>query len=299
MNVYKNFKPGDSVDSHSLVTSIGAFDGVHLGHKALFEEAFKVSAGEFQIVTFNQIPKVFFNSSLDPLLDQEERTKMFEQLNPKNIVFLDFKSVNTMDASDFCDFLKNNLQTEKLVIGKDFKFGNQRVGDVNTLIGYFGVDNVILLDDFLIDAEKVSTTKIRLSYAQGDIKQAEKLLGRKISYKGTVSKGKQLGTSIGVPTANIAIKENVQMPRFGVYAVNVYLDNKTYLGCLNIGNNPTIDDDIAIKTEIHILDFNDNIYDQELSFELIDFIRDEHKFESLDALKAQIYEDIEKIKNNF
>jgi riboflavin kinase/FMN adenylyltransferase len=204
-----------------------------------------------------------------------------------------------MDASDFCDFLKNNLQTEKLVIGKDFKFGNQRVGDVNTLIGYFGVDNVILLDDFLIDAEKVSTTKIRLSYAQGDIKQAEKLLGRKISYKGIVSKGKQLGTSIGVPTANIAIKENVQMPRFGVYAVNVYLDNKTYLGCLNIGNNPTIDDDITVKTEIHILDFNDNIYDQELSFELIDFIRDEHKFESLDALKAQIYEDIEKIKNNF
>ena len=89
------------------------------------------------------------------------------------------------------------------------------------------------------------------------------------------------------------------MPRFGVYAVNVYFDNKTYLGCLNIGNNPTIDDDITVKTEIHILDFNDNIYDQELSFELIDFIRDEHKFESLDALKAQIFEDIEKIKNNF
>src|SRR6056300_1729704 len=148
---------------------------------------------KFQLVNFNQIPKVFFNYSLDPLLDQEERTKMFEQLNPKNIVFLDFRSVNTMDASDFCDFLKNNLQTEKLVIGKDFKFGNQRVGDVNTLIGYFGVDNVILLDDFLIDAEKVSTTKIRLSYAQGDIKQAEQLLGRKISYKGIVSKGKQLG----------------------------------------------------------------------------------------------------------
>ena len=146
-----------------------------------------------------------------------------------------------MNAQEFCLFLEHNLQTEKLVIGKDFRFGNQRVGDVNTLINYFGEENVTLLDDFLISSEKVSTTKIRLFYAQGKIKEAEKYLGRPISYTGTVVRGKRLGSSIGFPTANVQLHNLIQLQRFGVYAVRVHIDKKAYLGCLNIGINPTVE----------------------------------------------------------
>ena len=299
MIVYNNFKSTDSVKSEPLVTSIGGFDGIHLGHQALFKKAFEVSNGTFQIVTFNEIPKIFFNNDLKPLLDQDQRSSLFENLLPKNIIFLDFKSVNKMNAEEFCQFLRSNLQTEKLVIGKDFRFGNQRVGDVNTLINYFGEENVTLLDDYLISSEKVSTTKIRLFYAQGNVKEAEKYLGRPISYNGTVVLGKQLGSSIGFPTANVQLHNLTQLPRFGVYAVRVYIDKKTYLGCLNIGINPTVEANLDTKIEIYILEFDEIIYDKDISFELIEFIRDEKKFESIDDLTAQIQLDVDKIKNNF
>jgi len=299
MKVYNNFKSTDSVQSEPLVTSIGGFDGIHLGHQALFKKAFDVSNAMFQIVTFNEIPKIYFNNDLKPLIDQDQRSSIFEKLLPKNIIFLDFKSVNKMNAQEFCQFLQHNLQTEKLVIGKDFRFGNQRVGDVNTLINYFGEENVTLLDDYLISSEKVSTTKIRLFYAQGKIKEAEKYLGRPISYTGTVVLGKQLGSSIGFPTANVQLHNLTQLPRFGVYAVRVHIDKKTYLGCLNIGINPTVEANLETKIEIHILEFDKNIYDKDISFELIEFIRDEKKFGSIDDLTAQIQLDVDKIKNNF
>jgi riboflavin kinase/FMN adenylyltransferase len=299
MKVYNNFKSTDSVKSEPLVTSIGGFDGIHLGHQALFKKAFDVSNAMFQIVTFNEIPKIYFNNDLKPLIDQDQRSSIFEKLLPKNIIFLDFKSVNKMNAQEFCQFLQHNLQTEKLVIGKDFRFGNQRVGDVNTLINYFGEENVTLLDDFLISSEKVSTTKIRLFYAQGKIKEAEKYLGRPISYKGTVVLGKQLGSSIGFPTANVQLHNLTQLPRFGVYAVRVHIDKKTYLGCLNIGINPTVEANLDTKIEIHILEFDENIYDKDISFALIEFIRNEKKFESIDVLTAHIQLDVDKIKNNF
>ena len=299
MKVYENFKTEDFIDSTEIVTSIGGFDGIHLGHQALFKKAYETSSGNFQIVTFNEIPKIYFNNALKPILSQEQRTQFFEEQNPKNIVYLDFQSVNSMNALDFCKFLQNNLKTTKLVIGKDFKFGNKRVGDVNTLIDYFGENNVILLDDYLISSEKISTTKIRLFYSQGDIKNAEKYLGRPISYRGIVVKGKQLGSTIGIPTANIELNQQTELPRFGVYAVKINVNSQVYLGCMNIGINPTVDSNGQTKIEIHILDFDKNIYDQQVSFELIDFIRDEKKFNSVEELKFQITTDIAEIKNNF
>ena len=298
MKVYENFKTEDFIDSTEIVTSIGGFDGIHLGHQALFKKAYETSNGNFQIVTFNEIPKIYFNNDLKPILSQEQRTQFFEEQIPKNIVYLDFQSVNSMNALDFCKFLQNNLKTTKLVIGKDFKFGNKRVGDVNTLIDYFGENNVIVLHDYLISSEKVSTTKIRLFYSQGNIKNAEKYLGRPISYRGIVVKGKQLGSTIGIPTANIELNQQTELPRFGVYAVKINVNSQVYLGCMNIAINPTVDSNGQTKIEIHILDFDKNIYIQQVSFELIDFIRDEKKFNSVEELKLQITTDIAEIKNN-
>ena len=299
MNIYENFQNEDMVNSEPLTTSIGAFDGIHLGHKALFENALQVSKGSYQIITFNSIPKVFFNKNLAPLLAPHERISIFKNSMPKNLIFLNFESVNNMTPIAFCNFLKYNLKSDKLVIGKDFKFGKDRKGNVDTLVEFFGESNIYLFEDYFIGSEKVSTTKIRKFYSDGNIKEAEKFLGRIISYTGTVVKGKQLGSSIGIPTANIILTHKIQLPKFGVYAVKVHVKGNSYLGCLNIGVNPTVDVDKITKNEIHILEFNEDIYHQEITYDLLDFIRDEKKFDSIEDLKAQILEDITNIKNNF
>lgn len=299
MNIYENFQVKDVIDSAPITSSIGAFDGIHLGHRALFTKAMQVSNKSFQIVTFNKIPKVFFNKNFLPLLDIQERISIFRETTASNLIFLDFESVNDMTPLHFCNFLKENLKTNKLVIGKDFKFGKERKGDIKTLLDFFGPENIFLLEDYLIESQKVSTTKIRDLYANGNIQAAQKLLGRKITFSGKVIKGKQLGSSIGIPTANIKLPYETQLPKYGVYAVNVHVNGIQYLGCLNIGINPTVDSDNVTKIEIHILHFDKNIYDHELTFELLDFIRDEQEFDSVENLKSQILKDISKIKKNF
>jgi|TARA_B110000438_G_scaffold42394_2_gene42255 riboflavin kinase/FMN adenylyltransferase len=299
MNIYENFQVKDVIDSAPITSSIGAFDGIHLGHRALFTKAMQVSNKSFQIVTFNKIPKVFFNKNFLPLLDIQERISIFRETTASNLIFLDFESVNDMTPLQFCNFLKENLKTNKLVIGKDFKFGKERKGDIKTLLDFFGPENIFLLEDYLIESQKVSTTKIRDLYANGNIQAAQKLLGRKITFSGKVIKGKQLGSSIGIPTANIKLPYETQLPKYGVYAVNVHVNGIQYLGCLNIGINPTVDSDNVTKIEIHILHFDKNIYDHELTFELLDFIRDEQEFDSVENLKSQILKDISKIKKNF
>ncbi|MDC1070923.1 riboflavin biosynthesis protein RibF [Acidimicrobiia bacterium] len=299
MNIYENFQVKDVIDSAPITSSIGAFDGIHLGHRALFTKAMQVSNKSFQIVTFNKIPKVFFNKNFLPLLDIQERISIFRETTASNLIFLDFESVNDMTPLQFCNFLKENLKTNKLVIGKDFKFGKERKGDIKTLLDFFGPENIFLLEDYLIESQKVSTTKIRDLYANGNIQAAQKLLGRKITFSGKVIKGKQLGSSIGIPTANIKLPYETQLPKYGVYAVNVHVNGIQYLGCLNIGINPTVDSDNVTKIEIHILHFDKNIYDHELTFELLDFIRGEQEFDSVENLKSQILKDISKIKKNF
>ncbi len=299
MNIYENFQVKDVIDSAPITSSIGAFDGIHLGHRALFTKAMQVSNKSFQIVTFNKIPKVFFNKNFLPLLDIQERISIFRETTASNLIFLDFESVNDMTPLQFCNFLKENLKTNKLVIGKDFKFGKERKGDIKTLLDFFGPENIFLLEDYLIESQKVSTTKIRDLYANGNIQAAQKLLGRKITFSGKVIKGKQLGSSIGIPTANIKLPYETQLPKYGVYAVNVHVNGIQYLGCLNIGINPTVDSNNVTKIEIHILHFDKNIYDHELTFELLDFIRDEQEFDSVENLKSQILKDISKIKKNF
>ena len=227
MNIYENFQVKDVIDSAPITSSIGAFDGIHLGHRALFTKAMQVSNKSFQIVTFNKIPKVFFNKNFLPLLDIQERISIFRETTASNLIFLDFESVNDMTPLQFCNFLKENLKTNKLVIGKDFKFGKERKGDIKTLLDFFGPENIFLLEDYLIESQKVSTTKIRDLYANGNIQAAQKLLGRKITFSGKVIKGKQLGSSIGIPTANIKLPYETQLPKYGVYAVNVHVN-----GCL-------------------------------------------------------------------
>jgi len=296
MNTYLNFGKDDVIESHVDVTCIGAFDGLHLGHLELINQTKQIS-NNFQVVTFNEIPKIYFNNSLKPLLGNKRRHNIFKQLKPTNLIYLKFDEINKLSSDDFIKMLSLNLKTKKIVVGKDFKFGKNRTGDINNIISFFGEKNVILLKDYLIDNEKVSSTKIRNYLDSGNIEKANKLLGRKYELSGKVVKGLKMGSKLGIPTANIKLHYELYLPKFGVYGISCKIDNKSYEGILNIGITPTVTDRKKIKIEAHIFDFDQNIYGENLEIHINQFIREEIKFNSPVDLVKQINIDISTVKN--
>ena len=170
MNTYLNFGRKDVIEPDIDVTCIGAFDGLHKGHLELINKTKQIS-NNYQIVTFNEIPKIYFNNALKPLLDNKKRNNLFENLKPTNLIYLKFDEINELSSDDFIKILSLNLKTKKIVVGKDFKFGKNRTGDVNNIISFFGKENVSLLTDYLIDNEKVSSTKVR-NYLDSEIGRA-------------------------------------------------------------------------------------------------------------------------------
>jgi len=296
MKIYQDFNQKEFIESDIEVTCIGAFDGLHKGHLELIKKTKDVN-NNFQIVTFSEIPKIYFNNDLKPLLDNEKRINIFRKFKPTNLIYLKFNEINKLSSEEFLNVLKDNLKTKKIVVGKDFKFGKNRSGDVNNIINYFGKENVILLPDYLIDNEKVSSTKIREYLDLGNIEKANKFLGRKYELSGLVVKGLKLGSKIGFPTANLKLHYDLYLPKFGVYGISCNIENKSYEGILNIGITPTVIDRIKPKIEAHIFNFDKNIYNQHLDIQINQFIRDEIKFKSIDELIKQINIDISTVKN--
>ena len=296
MKTYQDFSKDEFVENKIEVTCIGAFDGLHRGHIELIKKTKKVD-NNYQIVTFNEIPKIYFDNNLKPLLDKKNRNNIFEEYKPTNLIYLKFDEINKLSANEFLKFLDININTNKIVVGKDFKFGKDRIGDVNNIISYFGEENVILFSDYLIDNEKVSSTKIRNYLDNGNIEQANKFLGRKYKLTGTVVEGNKMGSKLGFPTANLKLHYELYLPKFGVYGITCNLDNKSYEGILNIGITPTVKDSTKIKIEAHIFDFDNNIYDEILDIQINQFIREEIKFTSSEELINQIRIDISKVKN--
>jgi len=295
MKIYEKLDTTDRINDNSEIVCIGAFDGVHLAHQELFKKTRDLNH-QFDIVTFDVLPKIYFNDSLKPLVSQKVRTEIFETFSPKNLIYLNFEQFNQISSSEFCKFLDENLGIKKIVVGKDFKFGKNRSGDINSLIDSFGGDNVFLLEDFLINNEKVSSTKLRYYLSSGEVDKANSLLGRDYFLTGKVKKGKQLGSEFGFPTANLLLDEDVFLPTYGVYYGVVEVDNKKFNCIANIGLNPTVNDDDYVKIEAHILNFNDDIYQKEIKLFLKNFIRSERKFENIDELKNQVMKDIESVK---
>ena len=296
MKTYQDFSKDEFVENKIEVTCIGAFDGLHRGHIELIKKTKKVD-NNYQIVTFNEIPKIYFDNNLKPLLDKKNRNNIFEEYKPTNLIYLKFDEINKLSANEFLKFLDININTNKIVVGKDFKFGKDRTGDVNNIISYFGEENVILFSDYLIDNEKVSSTKIRNYLDIGNIELANKFLGRNYKLTGTVVEGNKMGSKLGFPTANLKLHYELYLPKFGVYGITCNLDNKSYEGILNIGITPTVKDSTKIKIEAHIFDFNNNIYDEILDIQINQFIREEIKFTSSEELINQISIDISKVKN--
>jgi len=198
----------------------------------------------------------------------------------------------------FCKMLKTNMKAKNIYVGNDFKFGANREGDVDYLIKYFGEDSVHTIPDYEHNNEKISSTLIKSFLSEGFVEQANEALGYEYSLTGTVIKGDQRGSQIGFPTANLNIDESIQIPKNGVYKVDVLLNEYLYEGIMNIGYKPTVSEGTKQSLEVHIFDFNNDIYDADLTVHFKKFVRDEIKFSSIDELIQQISKDIEDINKN-
>ena len=297
MKIYKNFTSDDNILNDVSTTCIGGFDGVHQGHQQLIKSAYNFNK-DYQIVTFDTLPKKYFNIDHKLLTTNEKKTKLIQNFNPSNLVFINFDHVVNYSPNEFCNMLMINLKTKNIFVGSDFKFGLNREGDVDYLINFFGDDSIHIIDDYKNNENKVSSTLIKSYLSEAKIELANESLGYKYSISGNVIKGEQKGTSIGFPTANLEINNSIQIPKNGVYEVGVKINDENYEGIMNIGYKPTVSEDKKLSLEVHIFKFNNDIYNYDLTVDFKSFIRDEKKFNNIDELVQQINTDIEKINKN-
>lgn len=283
----------------SIVT-IGTYDGVHLGHQKIIKnivDQAKNSNMDSVVFTFDPHPRVVLSKSNDLKLIQTiaERSYRLEKTGLDYLIIHPFdKAFSRMSAFEFVrDVLVNQLHVQKLIIGYDHHFGKNREGNIDQLREYahmfeFEVEEIPALD---IDEVSVSSTKIRQALSEGKIEKANSYLGYPFSIEGEVVKGNQIGKGLGFPTANLKINDPLkQLPKSGAYIVESEIDNRTYLGMLNIGFRPTIDGrDISI--EVYFENLDQDLYGQKIKLNFIRFLREEKRFESLEKLKEQLAKD--------
>jgi len=287
--------------TNSIVT-IGTFDGVHLGHQKIIKRLVELKqkqGGEIVLFTFDPHPrKILFPEQKDLKLitTTEEKCDILKQFGVDHVLVYPFTTeFSKMQAQDYIsNIIVKGLKTKTLVIGYDHRFGSNREGSIDTLkqfapIYHFDLEEIPAQE---INQLNVSSTRIRKAIEDGDIQTANDFLGYTFFITGEVIKGKQLGRTIGYPTANIFIDNADKLiPKIGVYAVNVVLKGVTYKGMLNVGTNPTTDFDNKIKIEVNIFDFDADIYGDTLKVEFVKWIRNEEKFANLDELKQALAND--------
>ena len=288
--------------------ALGNFDGVHLGHQRVMAEvADDKSAHEFvagslaTVVTFSPHPQAFFLGVSRPLLTPvEEKASQLSLIGIQQLVILPFdEALAALSPEEFVEqVLVNQLKAQQISVGCDFRFGRGRSGDALGLEKIAGRYDVPVVRVPLREekGDRISSSRIREALQTGELSEATQLLGRPYTLIGTVVEGKQLGRTIGFPTANLLVPEEKFLPRTGVYSVWVHLlDSQPIKGVMNIGNRPTVGGQ-ELSIEIHLLDWSGDLYGQKMSVSLQHFVRGEEKFESLEALKAQIAKDCEKAK---
>lgn len=283
------------------VVTIGTFDGVHIGHQKILSRIIELArkhAGRTVLITFWPHPRFVLNNDnndLKLLSTFEEKASYLRKLGIEHLVKIPFtKSFSENSSDEFIQkILVDKIGTKKLVIGYDHKFGKNREGSfehlkANEALYGFEVEEISRQD---IDDVGVSSTKIRKALAEGEIDIANEYLGRFYSLAGKVIQGRQLGRDLGFPTANIQLTDSYKLvPGDGVYAVEVMHKAHLYHGMLNIGYRPTVDG-ISKVMEVHIFNFDENIYSHELRIFFVKKIRQEKKFSSVEELKVQLVSD--------
>ncbi|HBH35357.1 MAG TPA: bifunctional riboflavin kinase/FAD synthetase [Gammaproteobacteria bacterium] len=284
-------------EHHGCVATIGNFDGVHLGHQAVFAELRKVGDAlglPATVITFEPQPLEYFQPEKAPsrLTRLREKLTVIKDAGIDYVLVLPFgRRLATMGAEAFIDeILVKGLGIQHLYVGDDFRFGRARCGDVG-LLHEAGHDLGFQVDDLqtvTAGGERISSTRIRKLLVAGDLQAASKLLGRSYTICGRISHGDKRGRTIGFPTLNIQLHRPVS-PLRGVYAVKVHgVDDRALPGVANIGNRPTVEGDPRFLLEVHLFDFDRDVYGAHVGVEFVSHIRDEMKFDSFDALREQI-----------
>jgi riboflavin kinase/FMN adenylyltransferase len=285
-----------------VVTS-GTFDGLHLGHQKILnrlQELAKSKGGETVLLTYWPHPRLVLqpnSNSLRLLSTFSEKINLLREMGIDHLIILPFtEEFSQMSSEEFIGkILVDKIQTKTLVIGYDHRFGKNREGSFEYLQAHsnlfgFDVEEISRQD---VDELGVSSTKIRNALTQGDIKTATKYLGRPYEISGLIVLGQQIGRSIGFPTANIKVEDQYKLlPRDGAYAVHVQVKGIRYKAMLNIGDRPTVEGDKK-TIEAHLIDFQGDLYGLELTIYFEAFLREEKKFDSLEALKNQLMLDRE------
>lgn len=288
-----------STDEKTFVT-IGTFDGVHFGHQKILEKLVseaKEAGKKAVLLTFFPHPRMVLqkDATIELINTIDERAKLLKKTGLDYLIIHPFsKEFSKTTALEFVkDILVDTFNISKLIIGYDHHFGKNREGNIEQLTEYshkynFTVEEIPAQD---IDDVSVSSTKVRRALAAGNLKTANNYLGYNFMLNGVVVNGKKLGGKIGYPTANIDVKEAYKLiPKTGVYVVRSFIENNLVFGMMNIGNRPTVNGNHQ-TIEVHFFDFNEDLYHKSLTVELIYFLRDEHKFDSLDSLVLQLKED--------
>ncbi len=301
INLFKNRYP-----NVKLSATIGNFDGLHLGHKSIIQSIKKDAEkkGSKTIVFFTEphASEYFANINNDKLSPPRispwrEKVRLLDQEGIDFGFFLKFNdSLRSMSPEKFIEDILGSLNLISLKVGDDFRFGANRAGDYSFLRNW-GANNQVDISNtrtFLYEKKRVSSSRIRESLLKSNFDLASKLLGRPYTFSGKVVCGQKLGRTIGVPTANLWIPKQ-KLPISGVYAVKCMLENQSLQGIANMGTRPTVDGTKPVL-EVHIFDFNQDIYSKRLEIEFKHKIRDEKKFKDLNLLKSQIQKDISMAK---
>jgi len=284
--------------------TIGNFDGVHLGHRFIFQKLILEARKENRkalLVTFVPHPKMLLHPERRPfylLTTIEEKIKLLEALGLDALILIPFtlEYAQTTAESFILDVLWKNLQVRKIFIGHDYSFGKDKRGNEDMLTAFgkkLGFD-VAVINAVAVGDTVISSTRIRAAILEGDVKTAAMLLGRPYNVSGTVIEGKRRGAALGFPTANIKPNKEL-LPAKGVYAAIVNLDGKRYNGALSIGLNPTFGD-VQLSMEAHLMDFSGDIYGKYVDVLFIERIREERKFPGPEMLSLQIKKDAEEAR---
>ncbi|MFC4478119.1 bifunctional riboflavin kinase/FAD synthetase [Flavobacterium chungangensis] len=290
----------DFQSTKKTILTLGTFDGVHIGHKKILKRITEnTENGKYEslVLTFFPHPRMVLQekSEIRLLNTIGEKIKLLEATGIENLIVHPFnESFSRLTAEEFVrTILVEKFQIQKIIIGHDHRFGRNRTANIDDLIA-FGIEYGFEVEQ--ISAEEiqdvsVSSTKIRNALNEGNMALANEYLGYNYFLNGTIVKGKQLGRTIGFPTANINIEEDYKLiPKIGVYVVKATINNESLFGMMNIGFNPTVNGEKQ-TIEVHLFNFDKDIYDQNIEVSLLHYIRDEQKFSSVDALKAQLHQD--------
>lgn len=276
------------------IYALGFFDGVHVGHQALLRACRKLAderglkAG---VVTFTAHPDSLVLGSTPALINtQADRNMLLRQYHMDTVLELPFdRALMTTPWQEFISLLRSCYHAAGFVCGEDFRFGHKGMGTAEILCTYCREENLpcAMVPEQTLDGVTVSSTHIRSLLEAGDMETAVNFLGHPHVLTGQVVNGRQLGRTIGIPTANLALPEGVVYLKFGVYACKAIVDCKQYLAVTNIGTRPTVNGE-HVTIEAHLLDFNGDLYGKYISLLFYEFLRPEQKFDSLEALQAEI-----------